>query len=401
MSVNGKVGMLDGVRVLDMTQFEAGPSCTETLAWLGAEVVKIENTLGGDYTRIVNTSRGGFSAAFINNNRNKKSICIDLKSQKGKNIFFELIKNADVVIQNFRPGVMDRLGIGYAKILKINPNIIYTSISGFGFVGPYSQKPVYDPLIQALSGLTTVQAGSDEERPRLVRTILPDKLTGFATAQAVTSALFHKAKTGRGQEIKISMLDTVISFLWGSDMGGHTFVGDELDKETAQSFIDLIYETKNGFISVAVQSDKEWRNLCKAFDKNEWLQDARFSSASSRHENIDARLELTQKVLKIKTTEDWLNILNEHDVPCAPVLTRKDVIRNEQVLANDIVEIIDHPIAGKIRQSKIAARFSLSEKKKNSGAPAHGENTKEILGGLGYSDSEIEDLIQQGIIKSI
>ena len=296
---------------------------------------------------------------------------------------------------------MDRLGIGYTKILKINPNIIYASISGFGFVGPYSQKPVYDPLIQALSGLTTVQAGSDEERPRLVRTILPDKLTGFATAQAVTSALFYKAKTGRGQEIKISMLDTVISFLWGSDMGGHTFVGDELDKETAQSFIDLIYETKNGFISVAVQSDKEWKNLCKAFDKNEWLEDARFLSASSRHENIDARLELTQKVLKIKTTEDWLNILNEHDVPCAPVLTRKEVIRNEQVLANDIVEIIDHPIAGKIRQSKIAARFSLSEKKKNLGAPAHGENTNEILGGLGYSDSEIGYLIQQGIIKSV
>ena len=394
-------GPLEGVKIIDLTSMISGPSATMILADQGAEVVKIENTLVGDYTRIVNTSRGGFSAAFINNNRNKKSICIDLKSNKGKNIFFQLIKTADVVIQNFRPGVMDRLGIGYAKILKINPNIIYTSISGFGFVGPYSQKPVYDPLIQALSGLTTVQAGSDEERPRLVRTILPDKLTGFATAQAVTSALFHKAKTGRGQEIKISMLDTVISFLWGSDMGGHTFVGDELDKETAQSFIDLIYETKNGFISVAVQSDKEWRNLCKAFDKNEWLQDARFSSASSRHENIDARLELTQKVLKIKTTEDWLNILNEHDVPCAPVLTRKEVIRNEQVLANDIVEIIDHPIAGKIRQSKIAARFSLSEKKKNLGAPAHGENTNEILGGLGYSDSEIEDLIQQGIIKSV
>ena len=232
-----------------------------------------------------------------------------------------------------------------------------------------------------------------------MRTILPDKLTGFATAQAVTSALFYKAKTGKGQEIKISMLDTVISFLWGSDMGGHTFVGNELDKETAQSFIDLIYETKNGFISVAVQSDKEWKNLCEAFEKNEWLEDARFSSASLRHENIDARLELTQNVLKIKTSEDWLKILNEYDVPCAPVLTRKEVIRNEQVLANNIVEIIDHPIAGKIRQSKIAAKFSLSEKKTNLGAPAHGEHTKEILGELGYSDLEIEDLVQKGLVK--
>ena len=392
-------GPLEGVKIIDLTSMISGPSATMILADQGAEVVKIENTLVGDYTRIVNTSRGGFSAAFINNNRNKKSICVDLKSEKGKDIFFQLVKNADVVIQNFRPGVMDRLEIGYEKILKINPNIIYTSISGFGFVGPYSQKPVYDPLIQALSGLTTVQAGSDQERPRLVRTILPDKLTGFATAQAVTSALFHRAKNGKGQEIKISMLDTVISFLWGSDMGGHTFVGDELDKETAQSFIDLIYETKNGFISVAVQSDKEWKNLCEAFEKTEWLEDARFFSASLRHENIDARLELTQNVLKMRTTEDWLKILNEYDVPCAPVLTRKEVIRNEQVLANDIVEIIDHPIAGKIRQSKIAAKFSLSEKTTNLGAPAHGEHTKEILGELGYSDLEIEDLVKKELVK--
>ncbi len=392
-------GPLEGVKIIDLTSMISGPSATMILADQGSEVVKIENTFLGDYTRIVNTSRGGFSASFINNNRNKKSICIDLKSEKGKHIFFQLVKNADVVIQNFRPGVMDRLGIGYENILKINPNIIYTSISGFGFVGPYSQKPVYDPLIQALSGLTTVQAGSDEGRPRLVRTILPDKLTGFATAQAVTSALFHRAKTGRGQEIKISMLDTVISFLWGSDMGGHTFVGDELEKENAQSFIDLIYETKNGFISVAVQSDKEWRNLCEAFGKKEWLKDNRFSSASDRHENIDARLELTQKVLKIKTTEKWLKILNEYDVPCAPVLTRKEVIKNEQVLANDIVEVTDHPIAGKIRQSKIAAKFSLSEKTTNVGAPALGENTKEILGELGYSGLEIEDLLKKGLIK--
>ena len=392
-------GPLEGTKIVDLTSMISGPSATMMLADQGAEVIKIENTLAGDYTRIVNTSRAGLSAAFINNNRNKKSISLDLKSLEGKKIFLQLIRTADVVIQNFRPGVMERLGIGFSDVLKINPNIIYTSISGFGFVGPYSQKPVYDPLIQALSGLTTVQAGSDEEKPKLVRTILPDKLTGFATAQAVTSALFYKAKTGKGQEIKISMLDTIISFLWGSDMGGHTFVGDELEKETAQSFIDLIYETKNGFISVAVQSDKEWRNLCQAFDKNEWLKDPRFTSASLRHENIDARLELTQKVLRTRTTEDWLKTLNEKDVPSAPILTRKEVIRNEQILANDILEVTDHPIAGKIRQSKIAAKFSLSEKKRNIGAPALGENTKEVLKNLGYLDKEIEHLSEKGIIR--
>jgi len=173
---------------------------------------------------------------------------------------------ADVIVQNFRPGVVDRIGIGYDAIKEIAPSIIYVSISGFGDVGPYAQKPVYDPLVQALSGLTTVQGGSDELRPRLVRTIVPDKLTGYAAAQSISAALFHRERTGgrakgEGQHIKLSMLDTVVSFLWGSDMGAHTFVGDELEKETAQSFIDLIYETAEDYISVAVQSDKEWAGL--------------------------------------------------------------------------------------------------------------------------------------------
>ena len=154
------------------------------------------------------------------------------------------------MVQNFRPGVVDRMGIGEVAIREVNPGIIYVSIAGFGHEGPYAPKPVYDPLIQALSGLTTVQGGSDEDRPRLVRTILPDKLTGFQASQAICAALFARERSGQGQHIKLSMLDTVIAFLWGSDMSGHTFVGDEFEKETAHSFIDLIYETAEGYITV-------------------------------------------------------------------------------------------------------------------------------------------------------
>ena len=294
---------------------------------------------------------------------------------------------------------MDRLGFGYSDVCAISPNIIYVSISGFGFTGPYKNKPVYDPLIQALSGLTTVQAGSDEERPRLMRTILPDKLTGFATAQAITAALFHKAKTGEGQEVKISMLDAVISFLWGSDMGGHTFVGDELEKETAQSFIDLIYETKEGFISVAVQSDKEWFNICDAFNKKEWLSDPRFLTAELRHQNINERLELIQYELKKKTSDEWLKLLTAKDVPCAPVLTRKEMIKNEQVVANDIIKISEHPIAGKIRQSKLAASFSVTNKDDNLSAPTLGQHTKSVLSGLGFTELEVDRLLSDKVIK--
>ena len=392
-------GALKGIRIIDLTSMISGPSATMILGDQDAEIIKIENTSVGDYTRIVSTQRSGISAAYLNNNRNKKSVCIDLKTEEGKNILKKLIATADVLVQNFRPGVMDRLGFGYSDVSAISPNIIYVSISGFGFTGPYKNKPVYDPLIQALSGLTTVQAGSDEERPRLMRTILPDKLTGFATAQAITAALFHKAKTGEGQEVKISMLDAVISFLWGSDMGGHTFVGDELEKETAQSFIDLIYETKEGFISVAVQSDKEWFNICDAFNKKEWLSDPRFLTAELRHQNINERLELIQSELKKKTSVEWLKLLTAKDVPCAPVLTRKEMIKNEQVVANDIIKISEHPIAGKIRQSKLAASFSVTNKDDNLSAPTLGQHTKSVLSGLGFTELEIDRLLSGKVIK--
>ena len=393
-------GALKGVRVIDLTSMISGPSATMILGDQEAEIIKIENTSVGDYTRIVSTQRAGVSAAYLNNNRNKKSVCVDLKTDDGKKILKELIKTADVVVQNFRPGVMDRLGFGYSDVATIRPSIIYVSISGFGFTGPYKNKPVYDPLIQALSGLATIQAGSDEDRPRLVRTILPDKLTGITTAQAITAALFHKVKSGEGQEIKISMLDTVVSFLWGSDMGGHTFVGDELEKETAQSFIDLIYETKEGFISVAVQSDKEWFNLCDAFNKKEWLSDPRFLTAELRHENINKRLELIQKELKKKTSEEWLKLLTAKDVPCAPVLTRKEMINNEQVIANDIIKIYEHPSAGKIRQSKLAASFSVTNKDKILSAPSHGQDTHSVLLGVGFTEAEINNFLSNNVIKT-
>ena len=393
-------GALKGVRVIDLTSMISGPSATMILGDQDAEIIKIENTSVGDYTRIVSTQRAGVSAAYLNNNRNKKSVCIDLKTDDGKKILKKLINTADVMVQNFRPGVMDRLGFGYSDVATISPNIIYVSISGFGFTGPYKNKPVYDPLIQALSGLATIQAGSDEDRPRLVRTILPDKLTGITTAQAITAALFHKAKTGEGQEIKISMLDTVVSFLWGSDMGGHTFVGDELEKETAQSFIALIYETKEGFISVAVQSDKEWFNLCDAFNKKEWLSDSRFLTAELRHENINKRLELIQSELKKKTSEEWLKLLTDKDVPCAPVLTRKEMINNEQVIANDIIKISEHPAAGKIRQSKLAASFSATKKDDTLSAPSHGQDTHSVLLSVGFTESEINNFCSNNVIKT-
>lgn len=392
-------GPLDGVRVLDLTMMVSGPQTTMILADQGADVVKVENLATGDFSRLVTTARGGFAAAFLNNNRNKRSLALNLKDPKGVEILKDLAKESDVIIQNFRPGVMDRLGIGEDAIREVAPSIIYVSISGFGETGPYKDKPVYDPLIQAVSGLASIQGGSDDARPRLVRTIVPDKLTGYATSQAICAALYSRTKTGEGQHIKISMLDTLIGFLWGSDMGGHTFVGNELEKENAQSFIDLIYETKDGYISVAVQSDKEWKNLCAAFEKPEWLTDPQFLTAKLRTKNIDHRLNLTQEVLKTNTKGFWLEKLEAADVPCAPVLYRKEMIHHPQVEANETLMLSDHPIAGPLRQARPAPRFSKTPTELRRGAPALGQHTAEVLAEAGVSEEQLTKLVAAGVVS--
>ncbi|MGI9356664.1 MAG: CaiB/BaiF CoA transferase family protein [Rhizobiaceae bacterium] len=396
-----QTGPLSGIRILDLTSMISGPMTTLMLADQGADVVKIENPKGGDHTRAVSTARGSFSASFVNNNRNKSSLTLNLKDPRAVSIFLDLSRDADVVVQNFRPGVADRIGVGYEAVRAVAPHIVYASISGFGDTGPYAQKPVYDPLVQALSGLTTVQGGSDEARPRLVRTIVPDKLTGYACSQAICAALFHRERNGgrsaEGQHIKLSMLDTVVSFLWGSDMGNHTFVGDEKDAETAQSFIDLIYETADGYISVAVQSNKEWEGLTRAFGKPEWLTDPRFASSALRGKNIDERLALTQEVLLTDTADNWLSRLEAEDVPCAPVLTRREVVRHPQIVANETVVEIDHPQAGVLRQARPAPRFSQSPASFRKPAPALGADSQRILSHLGLDDREIEELSAEGV----
>ena len=229
-----------------------------------------------------------------------------------------LAATADVFVQNFRPGVAERIGVGEDAIRAVKPDIVYVSISGFGEKGPYAQKPVYDPLIQGFSGLATVQAGSDEARPRMLRTILPDKLTAITASQAITAALLARERTGEGQHVRLSMLEAVLAFLWASDMAGQTFVGDEPARQEAASSTDLIYETADGYITVAVQTNRQWEGLTRALDRPEWLDDPRFKTPALRAENVEARLQMTQDVLIGGKSAEWLDRLTKADVPCAP-----------------------------------------------------------------------------------
>jgi crotonobetainyl-CoA:carnitine CoA-transferase CaiB-like acyl-CoA transferase len=392
-------GPLDGIRIVDLTSMLSGPWATMILADQGADVIKVEEPRLGDHTRAYGNRRNGFSASFLNLNRNKRSIAIDLKTAQGVDILMRLCKTADVLVQNFRPGVVERLGIDEAAIRKVAPNIVYVSINGFGENGPYAHKPVYDPIVQAFSGLTTVQAGADDRRPRLIRTVLPDKLTAVTAAQAIAAALVGRLRTGKGQHVRLAMLDAVLAFLWASDMGAQTYVGERVSQRTAASFIDLIYETADGFMTVAVMTNKEWAALTRALERPQWLEDARFQTPALRDQNIDARLEMTQDVLKTRTTKEWLERLEAAGVPCAPVLTREQVIAHPQVIASGILIESEHPTAGRLRQTRAAARFEAPMLVRR-GAPRLGEHSQEILRELGLAEEAIAALRQERIIGS-
>ena len=391
-------GPLEGYRVIDFTNVIAGPYATMILADQGADVIKIEAPQRPDHTRHAGNSQNGLRAAFLNNNRNKRSVAIDVKSDAGREVLKKLVATADVFIQNFRPGVVERLRISEQELRSIKPDLIYVSMSGWGENGPFAHKPVYDPIIQALSGLATVQAGSDQERPRLIRTILPDKLTGMTAAQAVTSALAGRAKNGEGQHVKISMLDSIIAFLWSSDMGGQTFVDNEVSIQKAATFIDLIYETKTDYITVSTMTNDQWSSFCEAANREHLLEDERFKTPALRDENADIRLNLIQEALLERDAAEWLETLEEAGVPCAPVLTRRQMIDHPQVQASGIVIEHDHPHAGRLRQARPAARFEGTPTAIRYGGPLLGEHTYDLLGEIGYSEPEIDAMVNSGAL---
>lgn len=388
-------GPLDGIRVLDLTTVVSGPATTVMLADQGADVIKIES-LAGDNTR--RSRAGSFPPMFISCNRGKRSLAVDLKQPQGVDVLWRLIDTADVLVQNFRPGTMARLGFGADVVLARNPKLVYMSISGVGEDGPYASKRVYDPLIQALSGLADIQADPMTGRPRMTRTIVADKATAVYAAQAITAALFRRERMGQGQHIRLSMLDTMLSYLWPEGMAPFTIVADGTT-EHRNSPHDMIFETSDGYITVGTNSDKEWLGLCTALERPEWLNDPRFANQAARNENRQERMLLLEAVFATNSVDHWLAALDVADVPCAPVLSRRAVIDHPQVVANGLVETFDHPGVGEIRQARPAARFEASPAAIQGAAPYLGEHTAEVLGELGFDRTVVAELEAAGVVK--
>jgi crotonobetainyl-CoA:carnitine CoA-transferase CaiB-like acyl-CoA transferase len=374
----------------------SGPIATMMLADQGADVIKVE-PLEGDLVRNLGANRGGITATFLSANRSKRSLAIDLKSEAGLAALCKLIPTCDVLVQNFRPGAIERMGLGEGEVRKLRDDIVYVSISGFGESGPYAHKRVYDPVIQALSGLASIQADATG-RPKMVRTIIPDKTTAVTAAQAITAALFARERTGQGQHVRLAMLDVMVAYLWAEGMTGYTFVGGEVSASRAQLAQDLVFETQDGYITAGVVSDAEWRGMCRALEHPDWLDDPRFATPTGRVVHVKARLELTAEVLRGRTSHEWLERLDREGVPCAPILTREGVLTHPQIVENAILEEYDHPAAGRIRQPRPAARFTATPSRMRRPAPTLGQHSRDVLREAGLSEQAIEGLFSAGIV---
>ena len=394
-----KKGPLSGVKILDLTAMVSGPTATMMLGDQGADVIKVE-PLEGELMRKVGDELNGMTNAFLCCNRSKRSITLNLKNKKGLNILKKLILASDVFVQNFRPGTVERMGIGYEKIKKINTKLIYVSISGFGEKGPYSRQRVYDPVIQALSGLADIQRDQVTGVPKQVRTIIPDKTTGLATAQAISAALFYRERYGTGQHLKLAMLDVMIAYLWPEGSSALSFVGKEKNPSSAQLGLDLVFKTKDKkYITAGAVTDKEWRGMCIAFNRLDLIKNKKFSTPNARVKYKEERRKLiSDEISKYKASE-ILKAFQKEEVPSAPILSRVELLKNKQIKANKIINFYTSKVFGEIRAPRPAAIFSKTPTTGKKLAPLLGEDSLEILKELNYSKEEINSFLKEKIIS--
>ncbi len=379
------MGPLDGVKVVDFSVMISGPLAAMMLADQGADVVKVETPGFGDIMRLLGTSKNGMTGIFANNNRGKRSLVVDLKADGGRDVVHRLVEDADVVIQNFRPGAMTRLGLGYDDLAAINPDLVYTSISGYGPSGPYSGRRVYDNVIQAASGLASVQTDPATGEPTMFRTLLCDKSTAYTAAQAITAALYARA-TGKagGQHIELAMIDTAIAFLWPDSAMDAALLDDDVNRQPTLASNYAVTRLADGFASAGAVTDAEFAGLCATYGRPEMAEDPRFVDTLSRMANANAMVVELAEAAAGCSLDDFVERSQEHDVPASKINTLDDLPTDPQIVNNEVFVERDHPIAGRIREPRPAARFHATPQRVARVAPGHGEHTLEIVAELGF-----------------
>jgi crotonobetainyl-CoA:carnitine CoA-transferase CaiB-like acyl-CoA transferase len=395
------MGPLQGIKVLDMTTVLMGPYATQMLGDYGADVIKVES-LEGDVTRLIGPSRHpGMGPVFLNTNRSKRSICLDLKKPAGREAVLRLIKSADVLVYNVRPQAMARLNLGYDIVAEINPRLIYAGVFGFGQDGPYAAKPAYDDLIQGATGLPALMAQTGDGTPRYVPNALVDRIVGLTAVGAICASLVDRERTGRGQRVDIPMFETMAGFVMGDHMGGLTYE-PPLDKGGYARHLSRDrrpYKTSDGYLSVIVYNDKQWESFFKATGRDDLRSDPRFATFAARAVNIDLVYGELARIFETRSTAEWIELLNKADIPVMPMHDLQGILNDEHLVATGFFPVVQHPTEGPIRNMKVSANWSETKAEPVRLAPRLNEHGAEVLLEAGFSREHIETMIRDGVTK--
>lgn len=393
-------GPLVGVRVVDMTSILMGPYAAQLLGDMGADVIKVEAPVGDMVRDLGPMQNPRMGSLYLHVNRSKRGLVLDLKQPAGLEAVKKLLATADVLLYNVRPQAMARLGLGYDVVHKINPRLLYVGTFGFGQDGPYAAKPAFDDLIQGAIGLPSLikQAGSDV--PRYVPSNIVDRTVGLYAVTSLCAALFHREKTGRGQKIDIPMFETMISHLLSDHIGGQTFD----PPNGPPGYPRLLaserrpYKTADGFVCAVIYSDKQWASFFKAIGRSEIFEnDPRFLNLTVRTQHINDLQALAAKIFLERTTNAWLALLDQADIPTMPLHTLETIFEDPHLKAVNMFEWTEHPTEGRVRRVAVPTTWTDSQPTPGRPAPQLGEHSAEILKELGYSDAEISSLIAQGV----
>lgn len=391
---------LQGIRVIDFSQILAGPFCTMLLADMGADVVKVEKPNGGDDTRRYGPPFiEGESAAFLTLNRNKRSIVLDLKSEQGLGVMRRMLADADVMLHNFRPGVVERMGLGYDDVSALNPAIVYCAVSGFGATGPYSQRAGFDLVAQGMSGLMSIN-GFPGSPPAKVGVPMADLNTGMFCAYGILTAYINRLATGKGQHVDASLLESGMAYtLYESATYFATGeVAGPLGSAHRMIAPYQAFATQDGYINIGAANQNNWERMCRAVGRDDLLGDARFASNPERMVNIQSLTPIMEETFRTQTTAHWVEVLERAGVPCGPIYNIEQVYADPHVQSRDMAVELQHPKAGGIRNIGVSVKLSDTPGSVRTPAPLLGQHTDEVLAEFGYADADIAALRQSGAL---